>query len=455
MGRHEASSELFASPHSSQVVLAITIVAIVTMIFDVSLARVYDLVDKQPTSLWRVAMFVIITAILIVSMFLMLKYIGEKTTNVRSVSKLHIGTVHRAVWVSQTIIGAILVTMAVQIILVHYYNTFLLIAIVWVSYGLAIGLLVLLAKHFFSWSLSNKNFVIIMYMLAAASLAVNAGFTLFYVNDVLFDRPKIMMPYSVGSMVSILPQTERAVLNSGFFISSIVSFALLWSATAVLLHHYASKIGRLRFWAIIASPLILFLGQFASYLGHVLDPLLSLDPVSYTMFITLIFTLSKPIGGILFGIAFFTIARNFRQNVALRNYLIISALGFVLLYVSNQASVLVVTPFPPFGAPTVAFMALASYFILLGIYSSALSISEDAKLRRMLRRTALDESRLLDSVGTSYMKEDIQKKVLKIRKANSDKMIEVTGLDTVPSESDMRHYIEDVIREMQANKEKK
>jgi hypothetical protein len=152
---------------------------------------------------------------------------------------------------------------------------------------------------------------------------------------------------------------------------------------------------------------------------------------------------------------FFTIARNFWQNAAPRNYLIISALGFVLLYVSNQASVLVVTPFPAFGAATVAFMALASYFIFLGIFSSAISISEDAKLRRMLRRTTLDESKLLDSVGTAYMKDEIQRKVLKMRKANSDKMIEVTGLDTVPSESDMKQYIEEVIKEMQANKEKK
>jgi hypothetical protein len=455
LGGHEASRQLFASPHSSQVVLAITVVAIVTMMFDVSLARVYDLVYKQPTSLWKVAIFVIITAILIVSMYLIIKYIGEKTANIRSISELHIGTVHRAIWASQTIIGAILVTMAVQIILVQHYNTFLLIAIISISYGLAMGLLGLLALRFFSWSFSNKNFAIIMYMLAAASLAVNAGFTLFYVNDVLLDRPKITMPYSGGSMVSILPHTERAVLNSGFFISSIVSFALLWSATAVLLHHYASKFGRLRFWVIIALPLILFLGQFASYFGNVIDPLLSLDPVSYTVFITLVFTLSKPIGGILFAIAFFTIARNLRQNAALRNYLIISALGFVLLYVSNQASVLVVTPFPAFGAPTVAFVALASYAILLGIYSSAISISEDAKLRHMLRRTALDESRLLDSVGTAYMKEEIQKKVLKIMKANSDKMNEVTGSDTVPSESDMKQYIEELMKEMQANKEKR
>lgn len=455
MGGHKGWRELFASPYSGKVVLAITIVAIVSMMFDVSLARVYDLVEKQPTSLWRLTIFVLITAVLIVSMFLIMKYISEKTANIRTISRLHIGTVHRAIWAAQTIISAILLTIVVQIILVQYYNTILLIATVCISYGLAMGLLGLLAQRFFSWSLSNKNFVTIMYLLAAASLAVNAGFTLFYVNDVLLDRPKIMTPYSGGSMVSILPYTERAVLNSGFFISSIVSFALVWSATAVLLHHYASKFGRIRFWAIISSPLILFLGQFASYFGAVLDPLLSLDPVSYTMFVTLLFTLSKPVGGILFGIAFVTLARNFRHNTALRNYLVISALGFVLLYVSNQASVLVVTPFPAFGAPTVAFMALASYFILLGIYSSAISISEDAKLRSILRRTALDESKLLDSVGTAYMNDEIQRKVLKMRKANSDKMIEVTGLDTAPSESDLKEYIEEVVKEMQANKEKK
>jgi hypothetical protein len=34
-------------------------------------------------------------------------------------------------------------------------------------------------------------------------------------------------------------------------------------------------------------------------------------------------------------------------------------------------------------------------------------------------------------------------------------MTEVTGLDTAPSESDLKQYIEEVIKEMQANKEKK
>jgi hypothetical protein len=34
-------------------------------------------------------------------------------------------------------------------------------------------------------------------------------------------------------------------------------------------------------------------------------------------------------------------------------------------------------------------------------------------------------------------------------------MIEVTGLDIAPSESDMVQYIEEVLKEMQASKEKR
>jgi len=42
-----------------------------------------------------------------------------------------------------------------------------------------------------------------------------------------------------------------------------------------------------------------------------------------------------------------------------------------------------------------------------------------------------------------------------LRDADSEKMVEAIGLDTVPSENDMKQYIEEVIKEIQANKEKR
>ena len=57
-------------------------------------------------------------------------------------------------------------------------------------------------------------------------------------------------------------------------------------------------------------------------------------------------------------------------------------------------------------------MGLASYLVLIGIYSSAISISEDSRLRSSIRNFAIKEANLLDSIGTAHMEQEIQKKVI-------------------------------------------
>jgi len=63
----------------------------------------------------------------------------------------------------------------------------------------------------------------------------------------------------------------------------------------------------------------------------------------------------------------------------------ISGCGIILLFSSNQALFLSSTPYPPFGLLTVATIGLASYLLLIGISRAALSVSEDAGLRRQVR----------------------------------------------------------------------
>ena len=49
--------------------------------------------------------------------------------------------------------------------------------------------------------------------------------------------------------------------------------------------------------------------------------------------------------------------------------MIISAYGFVLLFISEQAILLSYLAYPPFGFGAVSYMGLASYLIFKGIYS--------------------------------------------------------------------------------------
>jgi hypothetical protein len=127
--------------------------------------------------------------------------------------------------------------------------------------------------------------------------------------------------------------------------------------------------------------------------------------------------------------------------------MMISAYGMILLFSSNQASGLVLAPYPPFGLATVSFFGLASYLIFLGIYSSAISVAEDPSLRQTIRSIA-PESRLLDSIGTAQMEQEIQARVIAFTKRNQDKMVEETGIESSLTEEDVKEYLEEVILEV-------
>jgi hypothetical protein len=228
-----------------------------------------------------------------------------------------------------------------------------------------------------------------------------------------------------------------------------------WVATIVILRHYSSRLRKVKYIAILSLPLVYFLLQFLPQFQDLLATLPQSEFVSFVY--NFIFTFSKAIGGILFGIAFWVIARSLDHKSVVRDYMILSAYGLVLMFISNQAVVLVNIFYPPFGIVTVSLMGLASYLLLLGVYSSAISVSEDSKLRKSIRNYALKESRLLDSIGIAQMEQQIQKKVIEFTKQNQYQMAEETGIQSSLTEEDMRQYLEQVIREvkMQRTSDKK
>jgi hypothetical protein len=174
----------------------------------------------------------------------------------------------------------------------------------------------------------------------------------------------------------------------------------------------------------------------------------------FGMIYTIIFTLSKPTGGILFGIAFWVASKSLPKQSNVKVYLIISALGIVLLFTSNQAIILVSFSYPPFGIATISFMGLASYLILVGVYSSAISIAQDSKLRQTIRRSAIKESKLLDSIGLAHMEDQLMSNVLKTVKLNQKNLTEETGIETSMSQEEIRDYLYDVIKETRVNAKK-
>ena len=126
--------------------------------------------------------------------------------------------------------------------------------------------------------------------------------------------------------------------------------------------------------------------------------------------------------------------------------------GVVLFFVSSQNTVAQL-PYPPFGVIAASFVGLSAYMMFLGLYSSAISVSQDVQLRQSIRKSAIEEVKFLESIGTAQMEQELQKRVLTIAKKSSDSMIKETGVQPSLSEDEMKEYLEEVRKEIKVRKQ--
>ena len=444
---------LTASGNNNKIIFGTVSIIIGAFLVDTSLNKISDLFTGQMPLSWRFSVFVVIGAIYLIGQFLVLGFVKRKSQEIGAKEKLHLKLVHKVVIIIQCSVTAIFLFVGLEMLTLSYYNVVALIIAMAISYILAGFMMGLLARRFFSWFRVRKNFAVLFYGLSSASLAINAVLTLILVSILVLYQPnEILSTHYNSSPPFFIPGSPLDALNSGYIISSVMSFILTWVATALLLHHYSRRFGRVKYWVIVSLPLVYFLSQFVSYSLNVFASLLSSDPIFYGTLLSVLFTVSKAAGGILFGVAFWTMARSIRQGSVVRDYMIVSAFGFALLFVSNQAIVLSNAFYPPFGLATVSFMGLSCYMILVGIYSSAISVSEDSILRQSIRTIAIKESRLLDSIGMAQMEQQIQKKVVEFTKQYQDRIEEETGIQSSLSEEDVKEYLQQVIREVKKQK---
>jgi len=87
-------------------------------------------------------------------------------------------------------------------------------------------------------------------------------------------------------------------------------------------------------------------------------------------------------------------------------------------------------------------MLLTSYY-----YSMFLAL-----VTKTIRGLTTKESKLLDSIGTAQMEQEIEKRVLSLTKQNKDRLAEETGIQSSLTEEDMKQYLEEVISEVKMQK---
>jgi hypothetical protein len=282
-------------------------------------------------------------------------------------------------------------------------------------------------------------------------LVFNLILTNLIVNINLIDRPEKLREFAGGSMdLSAGKYGFLALLQKT---SSILSFVSIWLTTALLTHSSRdSLIKKIRYWVM---PIILLIYFVVSYfaqniLNPILLPLLKSDPILLSLSLIMIFTLIKPIGGVMFGVAFWNISRTVRYEKALRDYMVISGYGFLLLFSANQSTSLVLGPYPPFGTSTIIILIVSAYLIMIGIYNSATLVSSNINLRKSIQKIA-KESKLLDLIGRAEMEKEINETVTKIMQQTGEPE-ELKEASSELDEEELKSYLGEVIDELKKNK---
>jgi hypothetical protein len=435
-----------------KIIFIIVSIIFITLLLDTSIIRISDLTLKSTPS-WTLGLFLIITAISLLGQNLILRFIKQKVHKSTAVQKsLRLNSMYKVAVTVHYILAAILVFLILQILMTSRYDVVLLTAAITISYVFAVAIIGILCHQFFSWFRLNKNYVVSLYGLSSIMLAVNISVTLWLVNSILLTLPGEVMPRVL--MVAPSATAVNPMLNYAYIITTITSFIITWCATIGLLKNYTHKMGKFVYWILLIVPLAYFVSQFLVLSLGLFGPLLISNPIFFGLLFTIIFTLSKPIGGIIFGIGFWLIAKNIQKDNVVRSYLIISAYGFLLLFTSNQAMLLTFTQYPPFGLVTISFVGLSSYLVLVGIYSSAISISQDANLRREIRHLAIKESKLLHSIGLSQVEEEVKRRVLHIARINKNELAEA-AVPSALDDEDMNQYLDAVLKEIKMSKKER
>jgi hypothetical protein len=411
---------------------------IVALLVDTSIKKISPFTGGIGTGKEDVAVFISMIVVYVIGQYLILKFLGK--------SLLHFKQSYRVVRLSQYVLIAIFALIAWQVIFTGGYSSILMKAVIWINYIMLVILTGSLSQRFLVWSVSNRNKVVLAYAVAMGVLSASGVFTILYINDALSGQRDIEYIRPLRSPIAIVASVENE-FSSSYVVSSIAAFILTWLATILLLNHYSKKLGIIRYWLLVLIPLIYFLSQFESVFLNIFVSLRKLDPILFGVMYTLIFSATKPIGGILFGIAFWSVSRNIESKVV-RNYLIISAYGMILLFTANQPVGLTLIPYPPFGLVTISFLGLASYLLFIGIFSTSMSVALDTNLRTIIRKSTLDESKFVETIGTSEMEKLIERRVRHMVSRMEEDFKKETGIEPSLTESEAKKYIKTVLDEL-------
>jgi hypothetical protein len=363
------------------------------------------------------------------------------------------------------IIGTLILSLIIilfiilQIVFLNEYYLILLKIQTYLSHISGLVFLSSLVFLFGGWFVSKRSYPIILYTTSLTLLSINLLVSTIYLESYLSGAPSpIVQPYSIESYVTNFSGLSNLggvlvgeSLSIVFDALSVCSFLLMWIASAMLLNQYRYIMGRMKYFSLMSIPLLYYIFPFQNYFGDTFLSLLQSSPVFFSILYVLIFSASKQVGALVFGLAFWT-ASSLVHDERIRKSLLISSVGIVILFGSVQIESLQYHVYPPYGLVTEAFIPLGTYLLFVGIFISARHISRDVEVRKEFYNSASSQLRLLKTIGVSQMEKELENQVKFVEKRA--KLLETTDEPDL-KEEEIKQILHDVLNELYYSKGRK
>jgi hypothetical protein len=137
---------------------------------------------------------------------------------------------------------------------------------------------------------------------------------------------------------------------------------------------------------------------------------------------------------------FFMVARRM-TSPKLKDYLTIAAIGDTIVGIALSTSALQQT----YGIAAHSLVLLSSYLFSMGLYLSAIALSQDSSLRKSIKKSAVN---LIGDIGSAQMEQQIEKRVTKLISEQQKELEEQTGgFSDEVTEKEAKDYVELVLNE--------
>ncbi|MDQ4072950.1 MAG: hypothetical protein M3162_01460 [Thermoproteota archaeon] len=433
------------------------------IITDVIFGTFFDVLGKPLTSSFGVILFVAMSIIVFFACLYALRdYMTALRKNFEAPSFFN--RLYKAtpvfLYALLIIFGIIIVEMA----LFSHYSTYLLIILLLIS-TVSILFFGFRTYKFLSWFIlsvnKRHNVMILAFSISSMLLCVSTIVAITLdIKQLVVSRPPTIDPnFPASNSIASrhLTSIELVIHLYGFLVPQVTAIAVAETvAVAFFLRYFKDRIGKKLFWTLIILPPALFLTgvfgpQFLKSTG---------SEFVYMESRFLVFRVIGTVGWIaadfVIAYAYILVAKTLRRQISssspIINYLIIAALATLLIspttnnWITNNS-------YPPFGAIQRAFIVLASFLFTMGIYAVALSVAQDAELRRLVRKYVKEYSLLHTLSNAEENAEAVRNLVRLIHQhaATLKKKTEVAS--TMLDENEIRQYVEIVVSESRVIRE--